>query len=655
MAYRVTGEGYSPFFREQEDGRADCPEDDIEDGYTCLLCNTSYEKVIRSFHTLSTQCQQAHTMKFENPTFSNKMLRFFTRKWRNSSLVQLTYFLFQYLRKQTAALREVNDSRLRIYEQLEISIAELETNNHRLNTQSTNDKKHIANLENQIEKLESRCEELLRKVEDYERARNDAKGAPAAPGKRDAAEMAGLKEQLSELRTQNCRYVSKLQELQTTIDTVTQENLRLEETVLSMQRKQDEMTVIDQVRQGQICRRCLRATDDMTSLGDEDDVSIIDSLINDDSYQSLLRESLADMSDSNPYRTLVEKYEALLEVQAAGKVPAPLRPAYATHETSKCLSLQEELAMSGFSSFHREEDDGEYEVSQVRQVAKSTPDFSETETSSSGFADETMNKGTQTEATVPGAFLCSITDGDDCKFSIYDEASPIETRFRKTPEYKKLFREIFDVLKRAAEAKDEGETLPLLEDQTPMCEVPPKVPPVTPLVEDVPEVPEAGNLSGACAEQPSSSGGTAAENAKRDILESLTHGVGGRSTPSDAKRATWCGDGAPSFVAPAAAVSSASHDVARLKQLEKSYAEVLRLGRQQVNRVAVARRLGRQVIPAFRRTKGEGILLVADAGRDADADGVTFHHVAEEHFTFGVSRLKKNFVLEKKLRCACAG
>ena len=43
MAYRITGEGYSAFFREEEDGR-EVAADDIDDGYTCLLCNTSYEK-----------------------------------------------------------------------------------------------------------------------------------------------------------------------------------------------------------------------------------------------------------------------------------------------------------------------------------------------------------------------------------------------------------------------------------------------------------------------------------------------------------------------------------------------------------------------------------------------------------------------------------
>lgn len=121
-----------------------------------------------------------------------------------------------------------------------------------------------------------------------------------------------------------------------------------------------------------------------------------------------------------------------------------------------------------------------------RKAMSHTPtDFSEAETSSSGFADETSNKGTQTEGR-PGAFLCTIADGEDCRFSIYDDASPIDSRFRSRPEYRDLFKEIFTVLKKAAENKDEGDQLPLLDDHTPIKAVP-KVPPVTPLTEDLPD------------------------------------------------------------------------------------------------------------------------------------------------------------------------
>lgn len=51
------------------------------------------------------------------------------------------------MNKQTAALREVNDSRLKIYEQLEVSIQDLERANHRLVIENTSDKKLIKRYE----------------------------------------------------------------------------------------------------------------------------------------------------------------------------------------------------------------------------------------------------------------------------------------------------------------------------------------------------------------------------------------------------------------------------------------------------------------------------------------------------------------------------
>lgn len=116
---------------------------------------------------------------------------------------------------------------------------------------------------------------------------------------------------------------------------------------------------------------------------------------------------------------------------------------------------------------------GEFGGSQTRAHGG---DFSEAETSSSGFADETSNKSTQTEGARPGSFLCAIADGDDCRFSIYDDASPIDSRFRNRPEYRELFKEIFTVLKKAADNKD-GDDLPLVDDDE---KTPLKVPPVTP-------------------------------------------------------------------------------------------------------------------------------------------------------------------------------
>ena len=175
----------------------------------------------------------------------------------------------------------------------------------------------------------------------------------------------------------------------------------------------------------------------------------------------------------------MDKYEALLEVQKSSRN----RP--------QLISLQDELMTSGdFTSFTKNytSDEESNKMSQKSTgVRRKTPDFSEVETTSSGFSDETSNKATQTEER-SGAFLCTIADGEDCKFTIYDDASPIDTRFRDVPKYRDLFKEIFTVLKKAAENKDDGENLPLLDDQLPdaVDAANNTVPPVTPATEDIP-------------------------------------------------------------------------------------------------------------------------------------------------------------------------
>lgn len=163
------------------------------------------------------------------------------------------------------------------------------------------------------------------------------------------------------------------------------------------------------------------------------------------------------------------------------------------------MSLRDELQQSDKYYDKKETTDSEMEDEHEDEEArlKATPRTSsqtKSVTWSPGSGDDVVHKGTQTEvlaASLPGSFLCKISDGNDCQFSIYDDASPVESRFRKTPEYRQLFKEIFAVLKRAAEAKDEGESLPLLDDRLPAY-MPihqlPKVPPVTPAREEQPFV-----------------------------------------------------------------------------------------------------------------------------------------------------------------------
>lgn len=152
-------------------------------------------------------------------------------------------------------------------------------------------------------------------------------------------------------------------------------------------------------------------------------------------------------------------------------------------------SLQDELLNSGdFSSFNTKYTSDDEKKTSTGARHKTPTDFSETETTSSGFSDETSTKATQTDDSNPASFLFSIADGEDCKFSlnIYEDAAPIESRFRDRPRYRELFKEIFTVLKKAAENKDDGDKLPLLDDEVESVVECSNSLQVTPSTEDVP-------------------------------------------------------------------------------------------------------------------------------------------------------------------------
>ncbi|XP_063377895.1 cerebellar degeneration-related protein 2-like isoform X2 [Cydia fagiglandana] len=463
----------------------------------------------------------------------------------------------EYLTKQTVALREVNDSRLRIYEQLEVSIQDLERANHRLAVDHAADKKHIKTLCSNIETLEGKCEELQKTVDDLnaqlEIARRRAERKPESTEKpkekeikpeqttpnskkieasstplktvaplpeltKEDEDLLRLSDELRESKVAFAQEQRRVTELEEQLASIVQENNRLQDQLRNWNQNNEEpksmheeFAILEEVRQGQLCIRCLRGVergDDMSSMldGDDDDRSAISSLILSPSVQDSPREELvttklikfdnakekllqgiwANKEDGhdNPYRELVQKYEALLEVQLSQvkgirkNKPAPSGP----------VSLQDELQVSGdfshFSVKDTDEESGHGEDTkekkpETRKKFIQTPDFSEAETSSSGFSDETSNKATQTERERPGSFLCTIADGEDYRFSIYDDVSPMDSRFRNRPEYRELFKEIFTILKKAAENKDEGEQLPLLDDTG-------KVPPVTPANEEPP-------------------------------------------------------------------------------------------------------------------------------------------------------------------------
>uniref|UniRef100_A0A182UW46 Uncharacterized protein n=1 Tax=Anopheles merus TaxID=30066 RepID=A0A182UW46_ANOME len=72
----------------------------------------------------------------------------------------------EYLTKQNATLREVNDSRMKIYEQREVSIQDLARDKYKLALEYQAEKNHVKQLCSNIESLETEVEEPTRSLED---------------------------------------------------------------------------------------------------------------------------------------------------------------------------------------------------------------------------------------------------------------------------------------------------------------------------------------------------------------------------------------------------------------------------------------------------------------------------------------------------------
>ncbi|KAH8359719.1 hypothetical protein KR093_008617 [Drosophila rubida] len=289
-------------------------------------------------------------------------------------------------------------------------------------------------------------EELLTLITDLESTRRD---------------FLAEKQRCCELEEQLVAIIQENQTLQSRI-AITSTN----EEMMSMH---DEFSLLDDVRQGQMCSRCLRAMDEQEQASNMDGQSSVaptEGGVAEDDEQSLLGSEfsaqlanntsvespakidatkLLDLNNTdspNPYRDLVEKYEALLEVQ---------RTSNARKNGEQVTKEQQTLATAKSGN---PETSARIEPKTGR--GRTSTEFSEAETSSSGFSEETCNKHTQTDER-PGYFLCSISNGEECKLSIYDDVSPIDAHFQSRPEYRELFKEIFGVLKKAADNKEDGD------------------------------------------------------------------------------------------------------------------------------------------------------------------------------------------------------
>uniref|UniRef100_A0A1B0G5R8 Cerebellar degeneration-related protein 2-like n=1 Tax=Glossina morsitans morsitans TaxID=37546 RepID=A0A1B0G5R8_GLOMM len=483
-----------------------------------------------------------------------------------------------YLKKHTTALREVNDSRLKVYEQLEVGIQELERANHRLLVENTSDKKHIKTLSNNIETLEGRCEELTKQLEEVRQAltaeRRKNERFLAENIKTDSSDMTVVKlkhtsqkecnegtadatlpvnydpsatapenfsftfqspvagrnanstsiisgdgggdqdnsfnlhmacssdgsdeiiKLVNDLESTKRAFMTEQQrcsELEEQLVAIIQENQTLQgriaqsSTTEEMRSMHDELSVLDEVRQGQMCSRCLRSMDDRITFNDEQSSMAPTEECEEDEERSLLglesnrddnasehsqaeyRPSMTikvipQIPDSldlhapgspNPYRDLVEKYEALLEVQRSSLA----------HKANNGMSLAEELQSSG-----------EFNQAQKRMFQEAGGGHRQT------------------------AMLLVVA------MAAYPMPRPVMLRpirivvvlllnfqrlklLRLVSRMKQAINTRKLMIGQAAENKEEGEKLPLLDDTHPTSSVavaPSKVPPVTPANEELP-------------------------------------------------------------------------------------------------------------------------------------------------------------------------
>lgn len=409
----------------------------------------------------------------------------------------------QHLSRQAASLREVNESRLKIYEQLEQNVAELEKSNQRLQQESRADKKRIRSLSTSVDVLEKKCEELQELADHLRlslrpRDQQDDTAEPVTAGHQNepledsfgvdrvvpsgspngdtdflgfeespfGTELVRLRCSLSRLKCQLSKEQETREELQTEVDNLVQENMRLQEEVLASQERehqclnlQMEMDILeDDKRLCSNCRllnrldRCEEPEEELSELdhfsmvqlkdglvvyGDQDSLpEVVDSRPVAQSQDAESQVSLLSELDAQ-YRLLIDKYEALLDARCRSLgLDGPIaEPTWAGTKSSSPVSAVKKTDYPSLST-------GSDAESAESGEASLSSGFSEV-TTERVFTDQAV----QTEAASAEARRQLALDITAIKNQGSDD--PLGQHFsRSPPEYKKLFAEIFAVLKR---------------------------------------------------------------------------------------------------------------------------------------------------------------------------------------------------------------
>lgn len=429
----------------------------------------------------------------------------------------------EHLTKQTTSLREVNESRIKVYEQLEISLQDLEKTNQRLQHESTVDKKKIRSTCSMVETLEKKCDELQKTVDELRAAsrqhlhkRRERRRTLGLGAEFDSAELRRvlsvenglsrrsdeqhswdaekeadylrLQQTARELRTQKSREQRLREDLELDVAGLVQMNEQLRDQVAVLQQRevvikalQMELQEMEEEYSSDLCCRH-RWNHDTPDAGHQKQPStILDSehevedeatvetfercalvrlhnggqaygsqevlgsagkviaLTNDDDREmdgepSSLESSLLSELDTQ-YRLLIEKYKAMVDARRLVE-----------------LSEQSRATAACASGSSNEPDDEECHSLPWISTAE------ESSSTSSGFSDADVgqaHKSVQTDVRHP--MRPTRVDGN-LTAGLRARRNPLENHFNQTPEYKKLFQEIFLVLKKSIGYDGEGAT-----------------------------------------------------------------------------------------------------------------------------------------------------------------------------------------------------
>ncbi|KAL3202390.1 hypothetical protein MRX96_042551 [Rhipicephalus microplus] len=183
----------------------------------------------------------------------------------------------QHLSRQAASLREVNESRLKIYEQLEQNVAELEKSNQRLQQDVKSFKELADHLRLSLrprDQQDDTAEPVTagHQNEPLEDSFGVDRVVPSGSPNGDTdflgfeespfgTELVRLRCSLSRLKCQLSKEQETREELQTEVDNLVQENMRLQEEVLASQERehqclnlQMEMDILEDDKR--LCSNC---------------------------------------------------------------------------------------------------------------------------------------------------------------------------------------------------------------------------------------------------------------------------------------------------------------------------------------------------------------------------------------------------------------